>query len=65
MLCSIWGETLDPLDIVVKDAVLPILNVGDWILFENMGAYSSVFATDFCGFSNKPAVINVINEREL
>uniref|UniRef100_A0A3Q2YC70 Antizyme inhibitor 1b n=1 Tax=Hippocampus comes TaxID=109280 RepID=A0A3Q2YC70_HIPCM len=36
--CSLWGPTLDQLDFVVERCLLPELNVGDWLLFANMGA---------------------------
>lgn len=35
---SLWGPTLDQLDFVVERCLLPELNVGDWLLFANMGA---------------------------
>lgn len=35
---SLWGPSLDQLDTVVERCLLPELNVGDWLLFSNMGA---------------------------
>ncbi|XP_029920296.1 antizyme inhibitor 1b [Myripristis murdjan] len=35
---SLWGPSLDELDQVVERCLLPELNVGDWLLFSNMGA---------------------------
>nr|XP_014347866.1 PREDICTED: antizyme inhibitor 1-like [Latimeria chalumnae] len=35
---SLWGPSSDGLDQVVEHCVLPELNVGDWVIFENMGA---------------------------
>lgn len=58
---SIWGPTCDGLDVVVEDTVLPVLNIGDWILFENMGAYTFAAASSFNGFPI-PIIFNVINE---
>lgn len=51
--CSswIWGPTCAPIDVVVRDVSLPILEVSDWIIFHNMGAYTSSIATNFNGFS--------------
>lgn len=48
--CSIWGPTCDSLDCIKKNALLPLLEVGDWIYFENMGAYTSSAASNFNGF---------------
>ncbi|XP_074511133.1 ornithine decarboxylase-like [Sebastes fasciatus] len=46
----IWGPTCDSLDKVMDSCWLPELHVGDWLLVDNMGAYSVSLATDFNGF---------------
>ena len=46
---TIYGATCDGSDIIVKDALLPELEIGDWITFPNMGAYTSVLSTGFNG----------------
>lgn len=40
--CSIWGPTCDSIDCVSKRSYLPTeaLQVGDWLRWENMGAYT-------------------------
>jgi len=48
--CSLWGPTCDSMDCITKDAVLPELHVGDWLYFENMGAYTVAAASRFNGF---------------
>lgn len=35
---SLWGPSCDPLDQVVEHCLLPELAVGDWLIFNNMGA---------------------------
>lgn len=35
---SLWGPSCDPLDQVVERCLLPELAVGDWLIFNNMGA---------------------------
>ncbi|KAL6037669.1 hypothetical protein STEG23_023578 [Scotinomys teguina] len=40
---SIWGPTCDGLDRIVERYNLPEMHVGDWMLFENMGAYTIYF----------------------
>jgi ornithine decarboxylase len=46
----IWGPTCDSLDCVVKTCQLPPLEIGDWIYFENMGAYTMAASSTFNGF---------------
>lgn len=48
--CNIWGPTCDGLDRIVEQSTLPDLQVGDWLLFENMGAYTVAASSTFNGF---------------
>lgn len=50
---SIWGPTCDSLDCVTKNVMLPKVDVGEWLYFRNMGAYTCSAASTFNGF-NKP-----------
>lgn len=43
--CSIWGPTCDSIDCITKEGLLPKLEVGDWLYFENMGAYTVAAAS--------------------
>lgn len=47
---SIWGPTCDGLDQVVENMLLHEMDLGDWIIFENMGAYTLPVASPFNGF---------------
>jgi len=47
--CSIWGPTCDDLDCIVKECLLPDMDIGEWIIFRDMGAYSTVLASSFNG----------------
>jgi ornithine decarboxylase len=47
---TIFGPTCDGIDCIIKDYALPELNVGDWIYFSNMGAYTKAAASQFNGF---------------
>ncbi|CAD6225366.1 GSCOCG00005642001-RA-CDS [Cotesia congregata] len=47
---SIWGPTCDGLDQVVENVLMHDLDLGDWIIFENMGAYTLPVASPFNGF---------------
>ncbi|XP_030626659.1 ornithine decarboxylase-like [Chanos chanos] len=46
----IWGPTCDSLDNLVEHCVLPELETGDWLLVDDMGAYTSVMGSKFNGF---------------
>lgn len=58
---SIWGPTCDGLDQVVQNIVLPEMELGDWVIFENMGAYTLPVASPFNGFP-VPKVHVIANE---
>ncbi|XP_076038818.1 ornithine decarboxylase-like isoform X2 [Oratosquilla oratoria] len=47
---SIWGPTCDGLDQVCNEVGLPKLQIGDWLAWENMGAYTLVGSCAFNGF---------------
>lgn len=50
-ISSVWGPTCDSLDCVVKSVELPMaLQTGDWLAFDNMGAYTICAASQFNGF---------------
>ncbi|CDH54372.1 ornithine decarboxylase [Lichtheimia corymbifera JMRC:FSU:9682] len=48
--CSVWGPTCDSIDCLAKETRLPLLDVGDWLYWENMGAYTICAASQFNGF---------------
>ena len=48
--CSIWGPTCDGLDCVAQSVDYPLLEVGDWLVWEDMGAYTMAAAGTFNGF---------------
>jgi ornithine decarboxylase len=58
---SVWGQTCDGFDVVLPRVNLPALNIGDWLCFENMGAYTLAAGTEFNGFS-KPHVMYVSDD---
>ncbi|KAK3537743.1 hypothetical protein QTP70_017867 [Hemibagrus guttatus] len=58
--CSIWGPTCDGLDRIVELCALPDRQVGDWLLFENMGAYTVAASSTFNGFQ-KPDIYYVMS----
>ncbi|CAN6198996.1 unnamed protein product [Urochloa humidicola] len=48
---TVFGPTLDSLDVVVKGYHLPELRIGDWLVFHDVGAYTTVLSCNFNGFS--------------
>jgi len=47
---TLFGATCDGLDTIVSNVLLPELQVGDWIMWPNMGAYTIAGASLFNGF---------------
>lgn len=47
---SIWGPTCDSMDCLTKKMMLPSMEIGDWMTFPNMGAYTMAAASTFNGF---------------
>ncbi len=46
---KLFGPTCDSIDVVMPSVELPPLQVGDWILFPDMGAYTRCAASRFNG----------------
>lgn len=60
---SIWGPTCDGIDRITESIRFNHeLDVGDWLYFEDMGAYTKCSATKFNGFSDTHDVIYVCSE---
>ncbi|CAJ1954113.1 unnamed protein product [Cylindrotheca closterium] len=47
---TVFGPTCDSIDVIARSALLPKLEVGDWMYFQNMGAYTMAAASSFNGF---------------
>ncbi|EME39310.1 hypothetical protein DOTSEDRAFT_75136 [Dothistroma septosporum NZE10] len=60
---SIWGPTCDGIDVIAERwQSSETLDVGDWLYFEDMGAYTKCSATRFNGFTNGHETIYVCSE---
>lgn len=60
---SIFGPTCDGIDHITKSIRFDhTLDVGDWLYFEDMGAYTKCSATRFNGFTDAHDVIYVSSE---
>ncbi|MGH0133672.1 UNVERIFIED_CONTAM: hypothetical protein FKN15_056434 [Acipenser sinensis] len=51
---SLWGPSSDGLDQVIEHCLLPELNVGDWVTFDNMGANTLGEQSAFNDFQKPP-----------
>ncbi|KAL4128222.1 hypothetical protein PRIC2_007215 [Phytophthora ramorum] len=47
---SLWGPTCDGMDCIMKEVQMPLMDIGQWILFPSMGAYTCAAGSDFNGF---------------
>jgi len=47
---TLWGPTCDSMDCITRTAMLPEMNIGDWITFRNSGAYTIAAGCTFNGF---------------
>ncbi|GAB6030671.1 hypothetical protein CHUAL_007527 [Chamberlinius hualienensis] len=52
--CTIFGPTCDSFDKIIENILMPELEVGDWLVFKDMGAYSICTASSFNGFQITP-----------
>eukprot|EP01085_Mycamoeba_gemmipara_P001926 Mycagemm_TRINITY_DN8211_c0_g1::TRINITY_DN8211_c0_g1_i1::g.1926::m.1926 type:complete len:444 gc:universal TRINITY_DN8211_c0_g1_i1:64-1395(+) len=50
---KVFGPTCDSLDVVAAKVELPEMDVGDWIYFETMGAYTTAAGSSFNGFKTR------------
>ncbi|CAG2169451.1 unnamed protein product, partial [Oppiella nova] len=56
---TLWGPTCDSIDCIIKGVVLPELNIGEWVHFNDMGAYTTSSSTQFNGFPRPGLVYHV------
>ncbi|XP_053979785.1 ornithine decarboxylase 2-like isoform X1 [Hylaeus volcanicus] len=60
---SVFGPTCDSLDCILKDVLLPEFEIGDWLVWKDMGAYSIAAACPFNGFL-PPSVFPFVRKRQ-
>ncbi|KAJ8333062.1 hypothetical protein SKAU_G00419580 [Synaphobranchus kaupii] len=58
--CSIWGPTCDKDDCIAKECIMPDLPTGEWLVFNNMGAYTISMYSNFNGFED-PIIHSVMS----
>ena len=57
---TLFGPTADALDVVAKELRLPELAVDDWLVFEDMGSYTSACGTSFNGFVTSEIPVRLV-----
>jgi len=59
---TFFGPTCDSLDVLVKCVPFPNLQIGDWVYFPNMGAYTMAAGSTFNGFERLKVHYQIIDE---
>ncbi|KAG0168184.1 Mitochondrial 2-oxoadipate and 2-oxoglutarate transporter [Apophysomyces sp. BC1034] len=49
---TIWGPTCDSNDRLAVNVPLPLMDIGDWLVWKSMGAYTNSMSSEFNGFRN-------------
>lgn len=49
-LSTIWGSSCNSNDKIIDNRMIPDLDIGDWLVFRDMGAYTTTVSTSFNGF---------------
>eukprot|EP00727_Mastigamoeba_balamuthi_P009632 m51a1_g5291 putative ornithine decarboxylase (417) ;mRNA; r:207763-209313 len=62
---TVFGPTCDSLDCICKDLPMPLLDVGQWMYFVHMGAYTTAASTRFNGFAGAATCHYMWGERFL
>ncbi|KAE8057315.1 hypothetical protein FH972_014016 [Carpinus fangiana] len=57
---TIFGPTCDALDTVLTGHQLPELQVNDWLVFPNMGAYTAAAGSNFNGFNTSAILTHLV-----
>ena len=56
---TLFGPTCDSLDCIAKGVLIPELDVGDWLYWKNMGAYTLAASSSFNGFKARPSIFYI------
>ncbi|XP_051153629.1 ornithine decarboxylase 1-like [Leptopilina boulardi] len=62
-LSSLWGPTCDAFDCILKNVFLPDFKVNDWLIWNDMGAYTLACASSFNGFQG-PEIYPFIRKKD-
>jgi len=58
---TVFGPTCDSIDVLAKNIHFPALEIGDWVYFTNMGAYTVAAGSCFNGFPKPKIHYKIIN----
>lgn len=58
-LTTLWGPTCDSTDLIASGWMMEELQIGDFLVFNDMGAYGSVLSTNFNGFAKPKMMVYV------
>lgn len=58
---TVFGPTCDSLDVVASELPLPEMEVGEWMVLPNMGAYAKAMGSSFNGFSTPAMRVYLAN----
>ncbi|KAM9779975.1 ornithine decarboxylase-like [Neosynchiropus ocellatus] len=61
---ALWGPTCDSKDKMADDLMLPLLDVGEWLHFNNFGSYSITTQSDFNGMDH-PDIYYYITDKTI
>jgi ornithine decarboxylase len=56
MRSSLWGQTCDGMDCLMRKAVMPKMEIGDHLVCHTMGAYTTAAGSNFNGFESPDRV---------
>lgn len=63
IMYSLWGPTCDGIDCIAAEwSSRQTVDVGDWLYFDDMGAYTKCSATRFNGFTDQHETVYVCSE---
>jgi len=57
---TFFGPTCDSIDVIAKNISFPDMNLGDWVYFSNMGAYTIAAGSCFNGFERPPIYYGIL-----
>jgi ornithine decarboxylase len=62
---TLFGPTCDGIDLITKDTPLPKMELGEWIAWPSMGAYTYAGACDFNGIrATRPYFLTVKSQKD-
>jgi ornithine decarboxylase len=54
---ALAGPTCDSIDVLYENISLPFMEIGDLLMFDSMGAYTTASASNFNGFPKAKIIV--------